>query len=234
MRAYQHPTTKNFGDTLTLPLLRKLSGLPVERAEKTDGGKVVAVGSVMHCIRPGDVVWGTGVQEDRRYSAARTRFLAVRGPISRGAIDNASVPAVYGDPGILLPRIYDPQVEVRHALGIVPHYLDAVLSREKHPNALHISVKRDWRHVVRQIKSCERIIATSLHGIIAAEAYGIPVVWHASYSRNLVSTNLKFQDYFLGTGRECQRPGVVDPLPRDVWEARCQGLLDQIPQLGGS
>lgn len=231
MRAYQHPTTKNFGDTLTLPLLRHFTGRGVERADKTELGKVVGVGSVMHCIRPGDVVWGTGVQEDRRYSAAKTEFLAVRGPISRAAIDNASVPDVYGDPGLLLPLMYDPVVEVRHSLGIVPHYLDAALSRAKHPDALHISVKRDWRHVVRQVKSCRRIIATSLHGIIAAEAYGIPVVWHGSYSRNLVSTNLKFQDYFLGTGRECQRPGVLEPLPRGVWEGLCAGLVDQCDQL---
>lgn len=231
MRAYQHPTTKNFGDTLTLPLLRHFTGLDVERADKADLGKIVGVGSVMHCIRPGDAVWGTGVQEDRRYSAAKTEFLAVRGPISRAAIDNASVPDVYGDPGLLLPLVYDPVVEVRHALGIVPHYLDAALSRVKHPDALHISVKRDWRHVVREIKSCRRIIATSLHGIIAAEAYGIPVVWHGSYSRNLVSSNLKFQDYFLGTGRDCQRPGVLEPLPRGVWESLCTGLVDQCAQL---
>jgi pyruvyltransferase len=223
---YQHPTTKNFGDTLSLPILSHFAGRAVERADRDEAGKVLAVGSVMHCMRPDDVVWGTGVQEDRRYSGARTTFLAVRGPISRAAIDNADVPAVYGDPGLLLPHVYDPDVEVTHDLGIVPHYLDAMLSRQKHPDALHISVKRDWRHVVRRIKSCRRVIATSLHGIVAAEAYGVPVVWHGSYSRKLVSTNLKFQDYFLGTGRECQRPGVLDPLPRDVWDDRCRGLVE--------
>lgn len=233
MRVYQHPTTKNFGDTLSLPLLRHFAAGPVRRAEKTDTGKVVAVGSVMHYIRPGDVVWGTGVQEDRRYSAAQTRFVAVRGPISRAAIDNATVPRVYGDPGMLLPLVYDPVVEVRYDVGVVPHYLDAQLSRQRHPDALHISVERDWRHVVRQIKSCRQIIATSLHGVIVAEAYGLPVVWHGSYSRNLVSVNLKFQDYFLGTGRDCQVPGVVDPLPRSVWEQRCAGLVDAVGQLDG-
>lgn len=231
MLVYQHPTTKNFGDTLSLPILAGVTGRPVEGVDKGVTGKVLAVGSVMHCMRPDDYVWGTGVQEDRRYSGARTRFLAVRGPISRSSIDRATVPAVYGDPALLLPRVYDPDVEVVHDVGVVPHYLDAALSREMNGEALHISVKRDWRHVVRQIKSCRRIIATSLHGIIAAEAYGIPVVWAASYSRNLVSVNLKFQDYFLGTGRECQRPGVLDPLPRDIWESRCDGLVDAAREL---
>lgn len=223
MRAYQHPTTKNFGDTLPLPILRHL-GNAVTRADRDDTGKVVSVGSVMNVIRPGDWVWGTGVQHDRRYSAARTTFLAVRGPITRASIDNVHIPQVYGDPALLLPLIYNPDVDKTHRLGIIPHYLDATLSKARHPNALHISVKMPWQHIVRQLKSCERVIATSLHGIIAAEAYGIPVTWHASYSRKMVSTSLKFQDYFLGTGRDCQRPGTLDPLPRGEWHRLCDGL----------
>jgi pyruvyltransferase len=98
---------------------------------------------------------------------------------------------------------------------------------------LHISTQQDWRAVVRQIKSCRRIVATSLHGIVAAEAYGIPVMWQGSYTGKIRSMNLKFQDYFMGTGRAPQRPGVVDPLPRDVWERTCAGLVELVPELPG-
>lgn len=230
MRAYQHPTTKNFGDTLPLPILRHL-GHQVERADRDETGKVVTVGSVINVIRPGDWVWGTGVQHDRRYSAARTKFLAVRGPITRASIDNVHIPQVYGDPALLLPHMYDPDIEVRHKVGVMPHYLDAVLSRRRHPDALHISVKFPWEHIIRQLKSCEHVIATSLHGIIAADAYGIPVTWHASYSRKIVSTSLKFQDYFLATRGACQRPGPIPPLPRDQWASLCDGLIRAARQL---
>lgn len=91
MRAYQHPTTKNFGDTLPLPILRHL-GHQAERADRDETGKVVTVGSVMNVTRPGDWVWGTGVQHDRRYSAARTKFLAVRGPITRATSTTSTSP----------------------------------------------------------------------------------------------------------------------------------------------
>lgn len=231
MRVFQHPDTDNFGDTLSLPILSHFAGRPVELAERNDRGKVLAVGSVITCMRPGDVVWGAGVQQDQRFSAERATFLAVRGPLTRSAIDDADVPPVYGDPGLLLPLVYDPHVDVAHDVGVVPHFVDADASRRRNPGALHISVRQPWRDVVRQIKSCRRIIATSLHAIVVAEAYGIPVMWHGSYTGEIRSPNLKFQDYFMGTGRVPQRPGVLDPLPRDVWHARCQALVELVDEL---
>lgn len=231
MRVYQHPGTENFGDTLSLPIVSHFAGRLAQLAERNDRGKVLAVGSILTCMRPGDVIWGAGVQQDQRFQADGATFLAVRGPLTRSAIDGVDVPAVYGDPALLLPLVYDPDVDVVHDVGAVPHFVDAYESQQRNRGALHISVKNHWQDVVRQIKSCRRIIATSLHGIVVAEAYGIPVMWHASYTGNLRSTNLKFQDYFMGTGRPPQRPGVLDPLPRDVWESTCQGLIERVRDL---
>jgi len=233
MRVYQHPGTKNFGDTLSLPILSHFAAGPVELAERNERGKVLAVGSILTCMRPGDVIWGAGVQQDQRFRADGATFLAVRGPLTRASIDGEPVPEVYGDPALLMPLVYDPDVDVVNDVGVVPHFVDAAVSRERNRGALHISVKSPWRDVVRQIKSCRRIIATSLHGIVVAEAYGIPVMWHPSYTGKLRSTNLKFQDYFMGTGRPPQRPGVLDPLPRDVWESTCQGLIERVQYLPG-
>lgn len=231
MRAFQHPDTDNFGDTLSLPILSHFLGTPVELAARSENGKVLAVGSILNAMRPGDFVWGAGVQEDRRYQAEGATFFAVRGPLTRSAIDCADVPPVYGDPGLLLPFVYDPAVEVVHDVGVVPHFVDAEESRRRNPDALHISTQQDWRAVVRQVKSCRRIVATSLHGIITAEAYGIPVMWHGSYTGKIRSTNLKFQDYFMGTGRLPKRPGVLDPLPRGVWESTCRRLVEAFVHL---
>lgn len=231
MRVFQSPTTKNFGDTLSVPILSHFRGVPVEPVDRGEHGKVLAVGSVITCLRAGDFVWGAGVQQDQRFRARQATFLAVRGPLTRSAIDEAHVPQVYGDPGLLLPLVYDPDVEVVHDVGVVPHFVDVQESLRRNQGMLQISTKQHWRTIVRQIKSCRRIVATSLHGIVAAEAYGIPVMWHASYTGKLTSTNLKFQDYFLGTGRGLQRPGVIDPLPRDVWEATCSRLVDLVPEL---
>ena len=52
--------------------------------------------------------------------------------------------------------------------------------------------------------ACEEIVTSTLHGLICAEAYGIPVTW-VKYSDKICGGQLKFQDYFLGTGRKEQR-----------------------------
>jgi pyruvyltransferase len=224
MRTYWDPKTKNFGDVLTPVILQHL-GFELERVERTVHGKVLGIGSVMNALRPGDTVWGTGVQHDRRYATDKATFLAVRGPLTRSCIDGAHVPEVYGDPGLLLPQVYDPEVEVRHQLGVMPHFVDAELGRAKYPGALFVDVLGGWRRVVRQMKACERVVTTSLHGIIAADAYGIPVTWEPSYTAGLVSGNLKFQDYFLGTGRPCLAPGPVPPMDRELWARTCAQLV---------
>ena len=223
MRVYWHPTTKNFGDVLTVPILRHL-GFTLEHVERQTHGKVLATGSIMNCLRPHDTVWGTGVQLDHRYPAKTATFLAVRGPLTRSCIDGADVPEVYGDPALLLPRLYDPDVTTSHKIGVMPHYMDARAARHRYPKALFIDVYGGWRRVVRQMKACERIVTTSLHGVIAADAYGIPVTWHGSYTGRIVSGNLKFQDYFLATRGRCLTPGPVPGLDRATYRRLCVGL----------
>jgi pyruvyltransferase len=52
--------------------------------------------------------------------------------------------------------------------------------------------------VLRRIASSELVVGTSLHGIVLAEAFGIP----ARLIRPGVEPMLKYQDYYGGTGRE--------------------------------
>jgi pyruvyltransferase len=230
MRAYWHPTTQNFGDTLTPAILRHLGYRP-ERADRNERGKVVAVGSIMNVLRGGDVVWGAGVQIDTRHVARTATFLAVRGPITRSCIDGARVPQVYGDPALLLPEIYDPPISPSRTLGVMPHYMDAGAARRRYPDALIIDVKGGWRRVIRQVRACERIITTSLHGVIVCDAYDIPCVWEPSYSGRIVSKNLKFQDHFLATRGRCLTPGPVPPMDRQRYERICDRLKDAAKRL---
>jgi len=47
-----------------------------------------------------------------------------------------------------------------------------------------------------EILSCDRIISSSLHGMIVAHAYGIPAIW-IKFSNNLYGDDVKFDDYLL-------------------------------------
>lgn len=199
MKAYWWPA-QNFGDTLTPHILAHFVNERVDHAERDDTRKLLAVGSILHLMQTNDVVWGSGLNKNRKIKAKPgVIFLAVRGPITRSLIVGANVPQVYGDPAILLPLIYNPKIEKTCECGVLPHYVDKPFVKLE-PGQKLIDIQKDWKTVINEVLSCKKIITSSLHGLICADVYGIPVVW-TKYSDKITGGPLKFQDYLLGTGR---------------------------------
>lgn len=198
----------NFGDTLTPIILKGVFGIDAEYAQRNDEGKLIAIGSLMNVIEDGDVVWGTGIHSWRkRDKKDGVTFLAVRGSLTRDMLlkYGNDVPEVYGDPALLLPLIYNPKIEKKFTIGYLPHYCDKELIPEIKEGEIYIDVQQDWKTVIDQVLSCDKIISSSLHGILCAEVYNVPVQW-AVYSDKILGGEFKYQDYFLGTGRERQIP----------------------------
>lgn len=203
---YQYPDKYNVGDTLSEPILRHFLG-NIRSVSAYAKGKLVAVGSVMSKVKEGDVVWGTGCMHGKPYPC-KAKFLAVRGPLTREMIVGSEVPEIYGDPALLLPLIYNPQIAKTKKVGYIPHYVD---KPSFHPSKI-IDVALPWKEFINKVLECEYIISSSLHGIVIAEAYGIPAEW-AEYSDKVIGKGFKFRDYLLGTGREAQGPGKFPPIP---------------------
>lgn len=63
-----------------------------------------------------------------------------------------------------------------------------------------IDVLDEPAKVIDAIACCEVVISTSLHGIIVAEAYGVPAVWAIAGDR-VLGGEFKFRDYYEGTNR---------------------------------
>jgi pyruvyltransferase len=125
------------------------------------------------------------------------------------------VPEVYGDPALLLPLIYNPDIQKTHEIGIIPHYVDKKIVLQKYAfdsgfNKF-IDVSLPWKKFIDEVLSCKTIISSSLHGIIIAEAYGIPATW-AVHSDKVIGNGFKFRDYLTGTGRKPQDPGEFSPI----------------------
>lgn len=204
----------NIGDTLTPIIVEHFTGKKVEFVEREEKEKLIAVGSIMQAMRRNDVIWGTGVmrESDKFEFTKYCKFLAVRGKLSEKVLGIKC--GVYGDPALLLPLIYNPESVTAYDVGYIPHYIDKVnffLKNIVGKNELFIDVEGDWKKVIRQIKSCKKIVSSSLHGIIIAEAYGIPAVWE-EYSNNVIGNGFKFRDYLTGTGRDPQSPGAFPPI----------------------
>ena len=205
MRAYWHGEG-NWGDILTPLLVERLAGVRPRFSRR--GGKLLAAGSILHQARRNDIVWGAGLlspsMAPSRKIAVTLDCRAVRGPLTRAALIElgASVPEVYGDPGLLAGRLFDVSgIAIRHPLGVVPHYTDLARTRAALPFDLPIvDIRGGLETVVQQIAACAVVAASSLHGIIVAEALGRPVVWF-KLGEEVWGWPFKFLDHFLATGR---------------------------------
>jgi polysaccharide pyruvyl transferase WcaK-like protein len=196
----------NLGDSLSAVMVAGLSGLPIEHVNfDADIGKLVGVGSIAHSIQKGKaVLWGPGVSIRSGILAENVRktkydVRATRGHISASHLRDfgIDVPKIYGDPVWFLPSIFYEEVEKKYELGVIPHIQDI---QGFGPNAppksdslryfiepkfedkvtlINTWHEPTWDGIVaklRQILSCKRILSQSFHGVVIAEAYGIPVL----------------------------------------------------------
>ncbi len=170
--------------------------------ERRPPQRVLAIGSILHLARDGDVVWGSGVNGKVALEAIRARRLdvrAVRGPhtaeVLRGfGID---VPDVYGDPGLLVSRFLPRTEEPRHAVAVVPHF-NQRWPRLRWPGWRIVSPRLPVAHFCREIQRSRLVVSSSLHGLVIAESYGVPAVfWNNGSGEDL----FKYRDYYEGTGR---------------------------------
>lgn len=200
---YRHPDN-NLGDNLSEYLTRKISGGDVRCVNSAINGERVyaVIGSILEWVPQGSIIWGVGYQREQPTAAAKPlTILAVRGKLTRDLLikQGFECPEVYGDPALLLPRYYIPTPQGKYRLGIVPHYVDWALPQldkyRSDPSVLMINVREPVEKVVDGICSCEQIISSSLHGLIVADAYGIPTKWEV-WSDKVVGNGFKFRDYF--------------------------------------
>lgn len=195
---------RNFGDLLgpmVVPLLLQRSGVP---PSAVPNGRLLTIGSILHLAHAGDVVWGSGRNghiADRRHCTDALDVRAVRGPLTRDLLRDWGVdcPAVFGDPALLLPMVRPDLVErsrrKKYAVTFVPHMDDR--TRRPRRGVHTVSAQANVERVLRAIVQSELVVATSLHGVIVAEAFGIP-------ARSIIhhrEPEFKFADYYLGTGR---------------------------------
>ena len=205
-RAYWFRAVPNFGDMLSPAILEHFLKVPPLWVPRRYPGKLLSTGSILSALAPGDIVWGSGLIRAERVTAPRgSQVLAVRGPLTRQYVVG-DVPEVYGDPALLLPRLYTPQALERFEVGLVPHHVDLhALGASEDPAVRVIDVRQGWQQVVDEICSCDVIVSSSLHGLIVAEAFGIPASW-IEITDGVVGDGFKFRDYQLATGRDARPP----------------------------
>jgi len=209
------PAPGNFGDILT-PFILKHYKYNVKHVHwnNISQADVICVGSIARIAVPGTVVLGSGILNRKDKLCDRAKWQWVRGPLTRSAVieNGGTCPDIYGDPALLLPRIHPTKNLIRHKIGIVPHHVDYELVKQQFPDAYVIDLlNADPRQVIDQITSCEKIISSSLHGIITAHAYEIPAAW-VKFSNKICGDDSKFHDHYFSLGIEARLSTVKKPI----------------------
>lgn len=194
----------NFGDLLSPWLIEKITSKPTEFVD-VDSPQYVAIGSIVGRASDKSTVWGTGSfgTETKRRLAPKAKYRAVRGPLTRQILKNAGIdcPPVYGDPALLAPLYYHPDVPVTHEIGVVVRWSEKEWkSVEVDPKVKIINLKTsNIEDTIQDFLSCKRIISSSLHGLIIADAYGIPNAWRQSETGK--GGIFKYYDYFASVDK---------------------------------
>lgn len=209
--------SRNWGDDINYFFLRKLWHKEIVSYDcsslshrlKKDNYMVIGSSLTLLCNNE-SIIWGAGVIDDSAELPAHPKkVLAVRGPLSRQYLLDRGIecPAVYGDPALLVSKVYHPSIEKRYKLGVIPHYSDCdsplLYKLRQDPDVLFIKMEGygKWTDVVDMVLSCESIASSSLHGLILSEAYHIPNCW-IEIKGNLLGGHFKFHDFFLSIGRD--------------------------------
>ena len=212
VRAYWFTAVVNFGDLITPLLLRHYGFTPI--LARVQDAEVVAAGSVLETMSQGysGYIAGAGLVSDCRREFAEAKVLAVRGKLTRQRIGAAGTVAL-GDPGLLVSDLLRARSTKQYRVGIVPHYTDRSDYRvrsiqKRYPDdVLVIDVMRRPLDVAADIDRCEAILSSSLHGIVTADALGIPRKW-IQLSGAVAGGGFKFADYFSALD-ERQIPGEL-------------------------
>jgi pyruvyltransferase len=209
------PRPLNLGDALS-PFIVEACVRRLAKSEPHPASRrMLALGSVLEKARDGDVVWGTGFNGNKRDSEYRFTTLdvrAVRGPLTAELLrgKGIAVPDRFGDPGILMPLLLERPVPAEKR---GPLCIPQIGDPQGAPGGMRVArtVGRDFEAFIDMILASDVVYSGSLHGIILAEAYGVPALFVA---HSPTETIHKYRDYYESTGRS------AFPVARSFEEAR--------------
>lgn len=212
----------NFGDILIFDLFNKLNiSYHLCTLSKC---KLITIGSILHnfLLSKKNIYsnkklhcWGSGfISNDEvvlqkligpfSWEFNRTiEFHALRGLYTQTLVEkilNKKITVALGDPGILINRVFPHEVNKRYDVGIILHWKESIENIKnkislKDYTVKYISPMQPPSIVINEIKQCNCILSSSLHGLIVADSFGIPNR-HIQVTDKVEGGDFKFKDYY--------------------------------------
>jgi pyruvyltransferase len=209
---------QNFGDLLSLFILNilgKSRNLLFIRAKDKEHADIIGIGSILDNIPAcfSGHIWTSGSLHPTGkfvYDHTKVTLVAVRGRNTAAAY---GLPAkVFGDGALLLGKLFKPYPSPRRwKIGIIPHYVDEGIVRSmrrlfRNKSVHLISAQTTPKNFMQQLLQCDCVFSSSLHGLISADAVGIPNrQFRVSTSTQIEGGMWKFMDYYSAFGINAPR-----------------------------
>jgi len=217
-------TTRNIGDRSNPIAVQYATGRPTFWSSPAIRPSLIGIGSILHWATARSHVWGTGMTvPDLGCGGLRAeRVWALRGKLThthlaRQLTGLRDMPL--GDPAYLVGRRLAALMPARspiHRLGIVPHFKDRdhpAIGRLRGQDGVVILTSRDPDPAFfEQMTACEAIASSALHGLIYAEALGIPNAW-LDFSSEGSASKFKYHDWYSLAQRPPPAPLRVTASP---------------------
>lgn len=194
--------SNNIGDLLTPWLIEKITGqTPLYVPYEVCFPKYMVSGSILNHACKYTTVWGAGIASHKDNIDSNIDCISVRGPLTARIVRlQTGIPVeIVGDSAWLMPRFYAPEIcDKRYKAGIVPHYLHQAEVSEwiGDRNIKLINVFDAPEKFVKDLCNCDVIYSSSLHGLVIADAYGVPSRW-IECTAKLGGDGMKFYDHLI-------------------------------------
>ena len=194
----------NFGDSaINSYLAKRITGKSpklMSISQKVSKENYLLSGSILGSANNHSIIWGAGFLDKTDLLRANPKGIhAVRGKLTRQKLITQGIecPEVYGDPALLMPRFYLPlKLNKTDKIGLIPHYSEMKMTSEFPAWKYRIiNICSGVEKVIKEICECEKILSSSLHGLIIAHAYGVPYE-RVKLSNLLKGGDFKFLDFF--------------------------------------
>lgn len=207
--------SNNIGDALNYWLVKKITGKPAYWVPRESNNfKFICIGSILNWADEHCGVWGAGLANQTDTVNSSARIYSVRGPVSAKIAEECGVllQGPHGDPALLVSKYYNNNRKKfgQCKVGLIPHYADYHALCQYDPEfkivdnhfkgIKIINVFDPIEKIADEIKKCQVILSSSLHGLILADAYGVPNK-QVKISDYVLGDGTKFYDYFLSVDR---------------------------------
>jgi len=199
------PRQGNVGDELTKIIFEHYTDLKIKIV---DGEKervhcdLLGIGSILSAYTPNSkgIVWTTGSMNNGPKNLKNARVFAVRGKKTLNLIKGCDKSKVMLGDGGLICDFARKDIPKKYKLGIIPHFVDyddKVVKKivESNTEIKLIDICSGFDNVTKELQSCERVISSSLHGLVLSDCFEIPNDW-VKLSDKVLGKGFKFADYY--------------------------------------